>query len=71
MSKDRLFLSPPHMGGTELDFVKKAFESNYIAPVGPQLSEFEKAFCNLTGFAHCVAVTSGTAAIHLALRLQI
>ena len=69
MSKDRLFLSPPHMGGTELGFVKKAFESNYIAPVGPQLSEFERAFCDLTGFAHCVAVTSGTAAIHLALRL--
>lgn len=57
------------MGGTELDFVKKAFKSNYIAPVGPQLAEFERAFCKLTGFAHCVAVTSGTAAIHLALRL--
>lgn len=69
MSKDRLFLSPPQMGGTELDFVKKAFESNYIAPLGPLLADFEQAFCELTGFAHCVAVTSGTAAIHLALRL--
>lgn len=57
------------MGGTEQDFVKQAFESNYIAPVGPQLAQFEQAFCELTGFAHCVGVTSGTAAIHLALRL--
>jgi len=57
------------MGGSELDFVKKAFESNYIAPLGPLLADFEQAFCDLTGFAHCVAVSSGTAAIHLALRL--
>lgn len=57
------------MGGSEQDFVRQAFESNYIAPVGPQLTQFEQAMCELTGFAHCVAVTSGTAAIHLALRL--
>lgn len=69
MSKDRLFLSPPQMGGSELAFVKKAFDSNYIAPLGPLLVDFEQAFCNLTGFAHCLAVSSGTAAIHLAMRL--
>jgi len=57
------------MGGQELDFVKEAFASNFIAPIGPQLSQFEQAFCKLTGFKHCLAVSSGTAAMHLALRL--
>ena len=70
MSKDRIYLSPPHMGGTELDYVKQAFESNFIAPLGPQLAAFEQAFCELTGFAHCAGLSSGTAAIHLALRLN-
>ncbi len=56
------------MGGRELEYVQDAFEANYIAPIGPQLAEFERRFCELTGFAHCVAVTCGTAAMHLALR---
>ncbi len=64
---NRIFLSPPHMGGTEIDYVMQAFNSNYIAPAGPQLNEFEKKFCELTGFRHAVAVSSGTAAMHLAL----
>lgn len=65
---DRIFLSPPHMGGEEQRFVKEAFESNYIAPLGPQVDAFEKEFCEYTGFRHAVALTSGTAAMHLALR---
>ena len=69
MTKDRIYLSPPHLGGTELDFVKQAFDANFIAPMGPQLAEFERSFCDLTGFKHCLAVSSGTAAIHLGLRL--
>lgn len=56
------------MSGRELDYVREAFESNYIAPVGPQLDAFEAKFLEITGFAHCVAVVNGTAAIHLALR---
>ena len=56
------------MSGRELEYVRQAFESNFIAPVGPQLTQFEKLFCELTGFAACVAVSSGTAAMHLALR---
>ncbi len=68
MSKERIFLSPPHMGGTELDYIHKAFDINFIAPIGPLLTEFEQKFCELTGFKHAVAVTSGTAAIHLGLR---
>lgn len=65
---ERIFLSPPHMGGTEIDYVMQAFKSNYIAPAGPQLSQFEQAFSKLTGMKHCVAVASGTAAMHLVLR---
>ncbi len=65
---ERIFLSPPHMGGTEIDYVMQAFKSNYIAPTGPQLAQFEQAFSKLTGMKHCVAVASGTAAMHLVLR---
>ena len=67
-SLQRIFLSAPHMSGRELEYVKQAFESNYIAPVGPQLNQFEAKFLELTGFKHCVAVSNGTSAIHLALR---
>ena len=68
MPGERIFLSPPHMGGTEIGHVQAAFASNYIAPVGPQLTAFERRFAELTGFPHVVAVASGTAAMHLALR---
>lgn len=64
----RLFLSPPHMGGNEQRYVAQAFESNYIAPLGPMVDAFEAEFSAYTGIPHCVALTSGTAAIHLALR---
>lgn len=65
----RIFLSPPHMCGEEMKFVQEAFASNYIAPVGPQLDAFEREFCELVGIPHAVALSSGTAAMHLALRL--
>ncbi len=64
----RIFLSPPHMGGHELDLVRQAFDSNYIAPLGPMVDAFEKEFSDYTGIPHCVALASGTAATHLALR---
>jgi dTDP-4-amino-4,6-dideoxygalactose transaminase len=63
----RLFLSPPHMCGAEEPRVAEAFASNYIAPLGPQVDAFEAAFSAFTGIPHCLAVTSGTAAMHLAL----
>ncbi|MGD9211399.1 MAG: aminotransferase class I/II-fold pyridoxal phosphate-dependent enzyme [Desulfobacteraceae bacterium] len=66
---ERIFLSPPHMSGNEKKFVSDAFASNYIAPLGPQLDAFERAFSQYTGIKYCVALTSGTAAIHLALQL--
>ena len=65
---ERIFLSAPHMSGREMDYVQQAFESNYIAPVGPQLNQFEAKFLETTGFQHCVAVSNGTSAIHLLLR---
>lgn len=64
----RLFLSPPHMGGREQEFVREAFASNYIAPLGPMVDAFEKEFSAYTGIPHCLALASGTAATHLALR---
>ncbi len=64
-----IFLSPPHMSGHELALVKEAFASNYIAPAGAMLRRFEEGLCEVTGFSHAVALSSGTAALHLALRL--
>ena len=64
----RLFLSPPHLGEAELRFVGEAFESNYIAPLGPMVDAFEREFAAYTGIPHCLALASGTAAMHLALR---
>jgi dTDP-4-amino-4,6-dideoxygalactose transaminase len=70
MSKNpRIFLSPPHMNGNELAWVKKAFDSNYIAPLGPMVDAFERAFAEKVGIAHTVALSSGTAAMHLAMRI--
>ncbi|WP_018124320.1 DegT/DnrJ/EryC1/StrS family aminotransferase [Desulfovibrio oxyclinae] len=68
MERKRIYLSPPHMGGTELDQVHRAFDSNFIAPLGPQLAEFEQRFSDLSGFGHAVGLSSGTGALHLALR---
>jgi len=65
----RLYLSPPDVGSAEVEFVLEAFESNWVAPVGPQLDAFESEFAALVGSRHAVAVSSGTAALHLALRL--
>ncbi len=64
-----ILLSTPHMGDRELEFVKEAFETNWIAPVGPHVDAFEQEFCQITGAGHAAAVSSGTAALHLALLL--
>lgn len=64
----RLFLSPPHLSGGELAAVAAAFESNYVAPQGPAVDAFEAAFRAYTGIGHALALSSGTAALHLALR---
>lgn len=64
---DRIYLSPPHMTGRELDYIKDAFKNNWVAPAGPDLDAFEKEFLKYTGTAFGVALVSGTAALHLAL----
>jgi len=69
MNKERIYLSPPYMGDKEFEFVKEAFDTNWIAPVGPHVDLFEKEICELTGAKYAVALSSGTAAIHLALIL--
>ncbi|QNF28482.1 DegT/DnrJ/EryC1/StrS family aminotransferase [Metabacillus elymi] len=65
----RIFLSPPHMGGEERGFVKEAFDSNWIAPLGPQVDAFEKELSEYVGAKGACALSSGTAAIHIALGL--
>ena len=66
----RIWLSRPHMGGTERDYVSEAFDSNFVAPLGPQLDAFERSVSDyLGGGLHCVGLSSGSAALHLALRM--
>ena len=66
--RKRIFLSPPHMSGHEQQMVAEAFESNYIAPLGPQVDAFEKEFTEKINIPYAVALSSGTAAMHLALK---
>jgi dTDP-4-amino-4,6-dideoxygalactose transaminase len=63
----RILLSPPHLSGVETDLLLEAIESNWIAPAGPMLDRFEREFADLVGVSRSVALSSGTAAIHLAL----
>jgi dTDP-4-amino-4,6-dideoxygalactose transaminase len=67
--KKRIYLSSPHMSdeGYELQYINEAFESNWIAPLGPNVDAFEKEFAEKVGAKHAAAVSSGTAAMHLAL----
>jgi len=65
----RVYLSPPHMGGLEERFVAEAFATNWVAPVGPHVDAFEREFAEQVGAPHAVAVSSGTAALHLSLLL--
>ena len=67
----KIYLSPPHMSaaGLERAYVQEAFDTNWIAPLGPQVDAFEREFCALTGAAHAAALVSGTAALHLAMIL--
>lgn len=66
---NRLFLSAPHMSGKELQYIEEVFESNYIAPLGAFVDRFEESVKSYTGTSNALAVSSGTAAIHLALRV--
>ncbi|MCF0071652.1 aminotransferase class I/II-fold pyridoxal phosphate-dependent enzyme [Dyadobacter sp. CY261] len=63
----KIYLSPPHMSGREMKYIQEAFDSNWIAPVGPNIDAFEEELCRYTGSKYALAVSSGTAALHLAL----
>jgi dTDP-4-amino-4,6-dideoxygalactose transaminase len=65
----KIWLSSPHMGGEEINFVNEAFDTNWIAPLGPNVDGFERDLSSYTGSKHTAALSSGTAAIHLALIL--
>ncbi len=65
----RIYLSPPHLSGLEGQFLQEALESGWIAPLGPQVDAFEQEFAEAVGAKHALAVSSGTAALHLALIL--
>lgn len=65
----RIYLSSPHLSGLEVQFLQEALESGWIAPLGPQVEAFEREFAELVGAPYALALSSGTAAIHLALIL--
>lgn len=65
----KIFLSPPHMSGNEQKYIDEAFATNWIAPLGPHIDAFEKEIAAYTGMKDAAAVSSGTAALHLALNL--
>ncbi|OZI68281.1 aminotransferase class I/II-fold pyridoxal phosphate-dependent enzyme [Bordetella genomosp. 1] len=65
----QVFLSSPHLGEYEREYVEEAFRTNWIAPLGPNVDNFEKELAAYVGIGHAAAVSSGTAAIHLALRI--
>jgi len=67
MKNNRIYLSPPHMGGKERALLLDAFDSNWIAPLGPHVNEFEKEMAQYLGVKHAAALCSGSSALHLAL----
>ena len=69
MEKKRIYLSCPTIHGEEQQFVKEAFDTNWVAPLGPNVNAFEKEIAEYVGIPYASALASGTAAIHLALKL--
>lgn len=65
---DRIYLASPHMSGEEEKYIKEAFETNWIAPLGANVNGLEEDICKYTGIKNATALTSGTAAIHLGLK---
>ncbi|MEI7761418.1 MAG: aminotransferase class I/II-fold pyridoxal phosphate-dependent enzyme [Thermoleophilia bacterium] len=63
----RIYLSPPHPSGREIEFVEDAISSNWLAPLGPHVDAFEQEFIDVVGVPNALALSSGTAALHLSL----
>lgn len=68
-SMTRVYLSPPHVGPLEREYLLDAFDSNWIAPLGPHVDAFERELGDIVGVEHVAALSSGTAALHLALKI--
>jgi len=68
-NKKKIYLSSPHMSGYEQEFIQEAFATNWIAPLGPHVDAFERELADYVGIRGAAATSSGTAAIHLALKL--
>ena len=69
MADKKIYLSSPTMHGEEQEFIREAFDTNWVAPLGPNVNAFEKELADYVGIAHASALSAGTAAIHLALRV--
>ncbi len=69
MAEKRIYLSSPTMHGEEQEYIREAFDTNWVAPLGPNVNNFEKELAAYTGAGHAAALSAGTAAIHLALRI--
>jgi dTDP-4-amino-4,6-dideoxygalactose transaminase len=69
MTKNKIWLSSPHMGDLEQHYISESFKSNWIAPLGPNVDAFENALQNVTKTKHAAVLSSGTSAIHLSLIL--
>jgi dTDP-4-amino-4,6-dideoxygalactose transaminase len=67
--QNRVYLSSPTMHGEEMKYIKEAFDTNWVAPLGKNVDEFEKEICNYIGVKHSTALVSGTSGLHLALKL--
>ena len=67
--KKTIYLSPPHINGEEINFIQDAIDSNWIAPLGPHVDQFENEMADYTGMTYAAALSSGTAALHLALKI--
>lgn len=65
--EQRIYLSPPHMNGYEMGYIQDAFDKNWIAPLGENVDAFERSLCDYVGLKFGLALSSGTAGIHLAL----
>lgn len=69
MGEKRIYLSCPTMHGEEQEYIKEAFDTNWVAPLGPHVDAFERELADYVGSSHAAALSAGTAAIHLAVKL--
>lgn len=69
MENKRIYMASPTMHGEEQKYIKEAFDTNWLAPLGPHVNAFEKEMARYVRITDCAALSSGTAALHLAVKL--